>query len=267
MYISPNSSVEIFSDIGLSGNYDNALYFSSTADKDSYFSNIGKIATLTNFSYVSQQKGIIRVGTPISNLLSAGYLRYKNTSYENKWFYAFITGIEYRSNGMTEIHFELDYLTTWMGAFQLKQCFVERQHVTDDSIGVNILDEGVNYGEHVIEGIHDYTLNGTTSFNPIVIVTASETGGSGGGIKGGIYSGCGISVFVTAESANDFINDLIDKNKADNIVKIYSLPSKYVVPGGTPIEDRYKETHPNNKPYNTLDGYVPMNNKLFCYPY
>lgn len=267
MYISPNSTIELFSDIGLSGNYDNALYFSSTADKDSYFSNIGKIATLNNFSYVSQQKGIIRVGTPISNLLSAGYLRYKNTSYENKWFYAFITGIEYRSNGMTEIHFEIDYLTTWMGAFQLKQCFVERQHVTDDSIGVNILDEGINFGEHVIEGIHDYTLTGTTSFNPIVIVTAAESGGSGGGIAGGVYSGCVISVFVTAESANKYINDLIDKNKADNIVKIYSLPAKYVVPGGTPIEDRYKETHTNNKPYNTLDGYVPKNNKLFCYPY
>lgn len=77
MYISPNSTVEIFSDIGLSANYDNALYFSSTADKDSYFSNIHKIATLTNILYVSQQKGIIRVGTPIANLLSAGYLRYK----------------------------------------------------------------------------------------------------------------------------------------------------------------------------------------------
>lgn len=49
--------------------------------------------------------------------------------------------------------------------------------------------------------------------------------------------------FVTAESANNYINDLINKNKADNIVKIYSLPAKYVVPGGTPIEDRYKETH------------------------
>ena len=70
MYITPNSTIELFSDIGLSGNYDNALYFSSTTAKDSYFSNITKIATLTNFSYVSQQKGIIKIGTPIAHIIS-----------------------------------------------------------------------------------------------------------------------------------------------------------------------------------------------------
>ena len=267
MYISPNSTLELFADIGLSSNYDNSLYFTSSKEKDNYFSNLNKIAQLEELYYISPQKGVIKTGQIIRNIYSAGYLRYKNTSFENKWIYAFITDIQYKSNSMTEIHFEIDYLMTWMGIFKLKQCFVERQHVTDDRIGVNILDEGINFGEHVIEGIHDYTLTGTQSFNPIVIVTAAESGGSGGGIAGGVYSGCVISVFVTAESANNYINSLIDANKAENIVKIYSLPAKYVVPGGTPIEDRYKETHTNNKPYNTLDGYVPKNNKLFCYPF
>ena len=43
-----------------------------------------------------------------------------------------------------------------------------------------------------------------------------------------------IELQASIEAAN-ILNESIDKNKADNIGKIYSLPAKYVVPGGTPI--------------------------------
>ena len=169
MYIVPNSTLELFPDIGLSGNYDNSLYFSSTAEKDAHFGTLSKLAIINNLYYVSPQKGVIRTGTKIKNILSAGYLRFKNTSFEDKWFYAFITDIQYKNNEMTEIHFDIDYLMTWMGTFNLKQCFVERQHTETDYIGVNVLDEGLNYGEHIIENVYDYAAG--TGINLIIIVT------------------------------------------------------------------------------------------------
>lgn len=263
MYITPNSTLELFPDIGLSGNYDNSLYFASTSEKDAHFSTIPKIATISNLYYVSSQKGVIRIGVKIKNILSAGYLRFKNTSFENKWFYAFITDIQYKNNEMTEIHFDIDYLMTWMGTFQLKQCFVERQHVESDEIGVNVLDEGLNYGEHIIENVYDYAAG--TGMNLIIIVTSAEKG-EGGGIEGGIYSGCQVKAFTTADLANSYIEELIDSNKQDNIVKIYTIPTRYF-PNGKTAADRYISSKTNPKPYTSLNGYVPKNNKLFCYPY
>lgn len=266
MYITPNSKIELFPNIGLSANYDNTLYFSSVDNKDAYFDDIPKIATLEGMYYVSPQKGVIKTGQNIKDIYRAGYLRFKNTEFENRWIYAFITDLEYVANGATKIDFEIDYLMTWMGTFNLKQCFVERQHVTNDAIGVNTLDEGINYGDYVIEALHDYTYDLTS--NVIVFVESSEKGGTGGGVTGGVYNGCQLKYFPSAEKANAHINELINANKIDNVIKIYMVPAIYYTPNvtGNPLE-HYNQKCTNQKPYKSLDGYVPKNNKLFCYPY
>lgn len=265
-YISPNSIVEFFPDLGLTASYDNAMYFASENAKNEYFDGVAKIATLNNMAYVSQEKGILKSGHQIKDLFKIGYMRFKNTNFENKWFYAFVDKLEYRANNTTIIHFTIDTLMTWMGTFKLKQCFIERQHVTDDGIGLNIADEGLNYGDYVIENLHDYTYDLTS--NVIVFVESSEKGGTGGGVTGGVYNGCQLKYFPSAETANAHINELIDANKIDNVIKIYMVPAIYYAPNvtGNPLE-HYNQKCTNNKPYTSLDGYVPKNKKLFCYPY
>lgn len=259
-YVQPNTVVELFADIGLTENYDNCLYFDSIASKDAYFDSLPKIATLNDLSYSRQQRGFIRSGHNIKDIYNAGYMRFKNSDFENKWFYAFIDSVEYIANGTTQINFTIDVMTTWMGAFSLNQCFIERQHVVNDSIGANIADEGLQLGSYIIENVNNHTYG---NFQ-IVIVTASEKGGTGGGLRGGIYSGCEIKKFTQPDEANSFIQGLIDANKADNIVNIYMSPLLY----NTENPNNYfSEDISYPKPYSSLDGYVPKNNKLFCYPY
>ena len=266
MYIEPNSQVQFFSDIGISQNYDTALYFSSTKEKDAYFNNLDKIASFSKVSYSRSNKGVIRLEANILALYDAGYMRFKNTSFENKWFYAFVDSVEYINNTTVEIKFTIDVLTTWMGTFKLGQCFVERQHTTSDGIGEHIADEGLNLGDYVVEGFHDYTYDLTS--NVIVFVESSESGGTGGGVTGGIYNGCQLEYFPSAEKANEHINELIDANKIDNVIKIYMVPAIYYTPNTTdnPLE-HYNQRIDNPKPYSSLDGYVPKNKKLFTYPY
>lgn len=138
-YIPPNSTVQYFSDLGLSR--DDTLYFDSVSSKNTYFSNLTKIASEESLTYVSREKGIIRSQIPMSTAINIGYMRYKNTNFENFWFYAYVTEVEYINNGLTEIHFEIDNMLTYMGVFTLGECFVERQHVLNDAIGANICDE------------------------------------------------------------------------------------------------------------------------------
>ena len=81
-YVAPNSTVELFSNIGLNNNYDDSLYFASNSAKDSYFSGLTKLATATAMSYNREQRGYIRVELPMATVISASYMRFKNTSFE-----------------------------------------------------------------------------------------------------------------------------------------------------------------------------------------
>ena len=79
MYIEPNSQVQFFSDIGISQNYDTALYFSSTNEKDAYFNNLDKIASSSKVSYSRSNKGVIRLEANIFlSGVGANVLLYKS---------------------------------------------------------------------------------------------------------------------------------------------------------------------------------------------
>lgn len=261
-YVAPNSTVEFFGDLGLNDNYDDTLYFSSESAKNSYFSNLTKLATATAMSYNREQRGFIRVELPMSTLISASYMRFKNTSFENKWFYAFINNVEYINNNCTQINFKIDPLMTWMGTFTLNQCFVERQHSTTDAVGDNIVEENLDIGDYVYNSI-----SRTHALGNYTIIIGASVGQDGESIAGGtmvnnIYSGVVFHQFGTVEAANAFIDSLTDKAKSDAIVACVMCPSKFITDGESTTE---LFTVPKNLQH--LDGYFPKNNKLFTYPY
>ena len=60
---------------------------------------------------------------------------YQNESYSDKWFYAFITKMEYVNNGMTRIEIITDVWQTWQFDIEFKESFIEREmiNVSDDT--------------------------------------------------------------------------------------------------------------------------------------
>lgn len=257
-YIPPNSTVQYFSDLGLSR--DDTLYFDSVSSKNTYFANLTKIASEESLTYVSREKGIIRSSLPMSTAINIGYMRYKNTSFENFWFYAFVTDVEYINNGLTEIHFEIDNMMTYMGVFTLGECFVERQHTIGDNIGDNICDERLEIGDYKYRAVTSSET--TTTLSIVVLATVDKDGTAGNGsIDGNIYNGCQLLKFRTAADVNAFLNKLTDEQKSSAIVSMNMIPESYA---GSTINHHEIVI---NKPYADIDGYKPKNNKLFIYPY
>lgn len=257
-YIPPNSTVQYFSDLGLSR--DDTLYFDSVSSKNAYFNNLTKIATEESLTYVSREKGVIRSSLPMSTAINIGYMRYKNTNFENFWFYAFVTDVEYINNGLTEIHFEIDNMMTYMGVFTLGECFVERQHTIGDNIGDNICDERLEIGDYKYRAVTSSETTATLSI--VVLATVDKDGTAGnGGIDGKIYNGCQLLKFRTASDVNAFLNKLTDEQKSSAIVSMNMIPESYA---GSTINHHEIVI---NKPYADIDGYKPKNNKLFIYPY
>lgn len=265
-YVAPNSTVEFFGDLGLNDNYDDTLYFASESAKNSYFSGLTKLATGTAMTYTREQRGFLRVELPMSTLISASYMRYKNTSFENKWFYAFIKNVEYINNNCTQVNFSIDPMMTWMGTFHLNQCFIERQHVSNDAIGANIVDEGLALGEYVCENTETASLG---DYAVIVYKTYHEGDTMGNLVVQGTYVplytfGGELDEDVMALTQS-ILDNLVTSNRGDEIVAIKLAPARYNTNGAS-VPSRTKAVV---KPYTNIGGstYQPRNKKLFTYPY
>lgn len=268
-YIIPNSTLEVFEDMGLSPSHDDTLYFATTADKDAYFGDYVK-KRYTSLSYQRHARNVVRVQAPMSDLYNKAYLRFKNSSFENKWFYAFITNVEYINNETTQITYELDVIMTWMGSFELKECFIDRQHVTNDSIGANIADEGLGVGEYVCEGTYSPPL--FTGYSVAFYKTYNPSKDSEGlyPVKQGTYvplisNFYDISNSTAMTQLTDRINALVGNNRGEEILQLKLVPNHWTNPTSLePVSDPYNIS----KPYTSIGGYTNVRNKkLFCYPY
>ena len=275
MYIPPNSSIRILSDIPIDNGYEHSLYWGSSAAQYSYFA--GKTRhSLNQYSFVKEAEGVIRVGINASSLYSCNYLMYQNTSYMSKWFYAFITKVEYKNDNMSLVYFEIDSIQTWYFEMDFDQCFIERQHSTSDVIGENLVPDNVETGEYVTS----FIFNSTAFGSPVIGADGSMPPGwniamlapydgvgtpANGSADGNIFSGLKVSHFNSIQQANDAINKLNELGYQDSIVCLYMAPTNF----GQPVSgfDVRKETYQVNIPTSTIDGYTPRNNKLFTYPY
>lgn len=277
MYVQPQTNIRLLHNVPLEADYTNTLYFTSASAQSSYFMGLQKY-NLTNYTYQRVNNNTAKVGILADNIYDCNYMMFQNTAYGNKWFYAFITEVEYVNNNCSKITYEIDVIQTWFFDFSLGMCFVEREHPVTDNIGDNILPEPVELGEY---SFNEYEKLTSVLEPTCVIVAVSDTGTetTTGNIYDGTYSG------VTLNAINiddvDTINALVQRyvQSPDSIVAMYMAPviaTGGVIPdGGTVIA--YSDTgwssnitldSISEKPETPdFDGYLPKNNKLYTYPY
>lgn len=160
MYINPNTTIKILRNVPLDNTYEHTIYFANSSAQSSYFSGLAKY-TFEAQTYQRVKRGYIRVAKNAESLYDCNYLMFQNSAFGSKWFYAFIKSVEYINNGVSEIEFEIDVMQTWFFDYNLKECFVEREHSATDEIGENLVPETVNVGEYVYGNrtSSDLTLN------------------------------------------------------------------------------------------------------------
>lgn len=146
-YIYPNSTIKFLTSVRLNSNRQDTIYFETLADQTNYFWN--KAGVVYNDYYYVRQTGKVRVrvdpnGSQYRRLTSCVYMMFKNTSFENKWYYAFITKInEYVNNETMEISFEIDPIQSFMfepdgsPCYVPLKCMVERQTPEVDYAPIN----------------------------------------------------------------------------------------------------------------------------------
>jgi hypothetical protein len=80
--------------------------------KKSYFLGKTVVHSISQNTFQKiEGKNFIACNNNIDSLWGTNYIMFQNTSYNTKWFYAFVTKLEYKNPGTTYVHFEIDVLT------------------------------------------------------------------------------------------------------------------------------------------------------------
>ncbi|MCQ2740219.1 MAG: hypothetical protein MJ237_08360 [bacterium] len=273
--IVPNSTVVLFHNVPLDVSQNRTIYFENAEQQYSYFNNAERrINTRFNFSYI-REKSALMVDVPAAELYDCNYLAFKNTSYLNKWFYAFVTSVEYVNDVTTQITFEIDVMQTWLFGtdYETHRVFVEREHHATDRIGESITPENLETGEmvfdeeHTEENFKNYSICVAATFNKSL---QSVTGG----LYGGVYSGLYYNTFSGDNKVIDtqsFLRRVTEDNKSAGIVSIFMIPTFFVCePLDTGIK-KYTTTYKKFYDAFPIPGssqtFKPKNNKVYTYPF
>ena len=255
----------------------NQLTFSSKIEQYNYFNSCTHIE-LDDSSY-QRKDNIVRYPGHIDDLIGYNYCMYKNTTYSDKWFYAFITDMRYSSDSMTIVSIKTDVWQTWWDDIIFHKCFVEREHVNSDNYAEHTIPENLETGEYITAYGFDSTAIGTshlvmgTTISPVDGVTRVT-----GGIYGGIYSGVKYYVFQTTGDLNNALNRIATEGNSDSIVSLFYCPDWITGYSSASFSSGIAQV-PNSSGVNKsvgiaiplhptqIDGYTPKNKKLFTWPY
>lgn len=272
-------TIELFKNVSAQRSYDNVRWFTSLSNQESYFSSLTK-RTINNC-------------TPIKNesmfYCDGNVEDYREYSYGRFWFsengqskkkvYFFIDSVHYLNDDVFRLDYTIDVFQTYMTDINIGQTMVEREHVTDDTIGNYTLEEPVSIGDLKVQSQSTalsysnddfyYIVNSTVDLNSTGAPDNFDNAGSG--VYGGVLYGSKWYAYKNKDTIGQIIKDVNNAGKIDGILNIFMLPNLYIqVDDGTnEVLDSESLTITNTSmDYpSSLDGYTPKNKKLLTYPY
>ena len=140
------SEIILCKNIRLDKSYINVLSYTENQMLTLCRSNEHLVASDDDYSFI-RNTGNIFTNFTYSQCLNANYIAFQNKDYSNKWFFAFIDEVIYQGEENTEIRYTIDAWATWYDKWSVEKCFIERQHVLNDTIGSNLVDENLNVGD------------------------------------------------------------------------------------------------------------------------
>ena len=270
-----DSKLILASNIKLDKSYTKVLSYNTTQMLSLVESN--KEYEQWNYNNIDYDKGVIQVSTDYSVAIGCNYLAFQNPRHGNKWYFAFIDDVIYKSQNCCDVKFTIDVWSTFYDNWTAKPCFVVREHVNNDTIGLHTVPESVTTGDYIQLYSGSFDIIGN---NPKVVMSANidEVGDSVlARTYNGIPSGFGYFEYdlYDSEEQEDFRNHVNTIQLHNGTINQLFMAPNWLLPGGyaggeihqsTTVNVAY-ETITQNEMISALDTYVPKNKKLLTYPY
>lgn len=285
MYIEPQGIIKFLANVPLDPNYINTLNFENITDQVEYFSSKA-VKMMNNSTYQRVESGVIRVNARADTLYNVNYVMFQNTGFGTKWFYGFVTKVEYKNEQACYVYYQLDVVQSWWCDIEFGDCYIERRH-QPNGLFHSLTEEPVNVGDYVVQ---DYKTNivskqtgtaslGKVKFVYILVVSEVKTGSTYSMVSaqaiGNVPNAMAFIPFSDTVTLNTAIQQYTSDGKIESIQDMYCVP-EYCLNGiswtnGDYITGSYpnpSEVVVNVDMFPTdIEGYEPKNNKLFSYPY
>lgn len=301
-----NSKIILAKNINIDKQYTNVLSYSESDMLDLLLSQNHLVAQANDYSFL-RPTNTIMVGFTYEQCLQANYIAFQNPDYSNKWFFAWIDDVIYKGDKNTEITFTIDAWSTWFDKWNKKVCFINRQHVNDDTIGLHTIPENLDVGEVVEENLVEDEAYGNDYGYWVAVLSSYEIKDNSTGSellpndKGTQFSGVtvydnvvfGTRLFLfNINSLSDFADltlFLLRTNSdghIEDVQNIFILPDVAIDQTKVNLHTAYVIEQTNEFSWYTLSfdmtpsifnttinkitsfsDYTPKNNKCFVYPY
>lgn len=256
-FITPNTIVKLYSGIPCDPTYQNVLYWDNVNQQNNFFANIVPVATYTDFQFVDGTREL-RIKRQMENCYNINYVAYQNHRYGNKWFYAFVRDMEYASPESTKLYLEQDIWATWQFDLTFNKSFVERECVSNDTIGLHTVPENLETGPYVTtaqSGL-DFNYNMVTVYSTNPLDDSWQPSYPLGETPAAPLS---IPIYNKDYALSDWqqivgdLENFVAGGKADAIISIV-------------VRAHPSPRNPTTFPNLNLN-YTARNNKLYTYPY
>lgn len=156
----PSGTINVCWQVPLDNSYTNTIWFEEERQQIQYFKSMikphpnGGLWSFTNQTYSRLTKNSVRVNGNATNFYDCNYLMIQNENFGHKWWFAFITGVEYVNNVTCDIFFEIDVMQSFLFQYRLKDCLVVREHSNTDEVGDNLVLESLELGDIIESDYH-----------------------------------------------------------------------------------------------------------------
>lgn len=149
------TKVILLKGVPIDGSQKDQLWFESKADQENYFvGNVDLEPASFECSYVRKQDAL-RIDVNAEKLYDYNYLTFLNAQYGTHRFYAFITDVEYVTNSMSYVRYQIDVFQSWLFDVKFMPSYVKSMQQTEfrtNTLGWKVpyqrnQDEGLDYGK------------------------------------------------------------------------------------------------------------------------
>ena len=260
--------------------YEHTVYFANGAALRSALYGTYSYYQNSAMSYIRITDGTAKLEVSSTDLMNNyNYIEIKNPA--DIYVYGFITAIKYINNHTVEINFDIDFFTTYVtqNYVSFGRCFVERTHVSNDTVGLHTLPEPVETGQAYVRRRTTSDFNITS--NLVIMVTAPFRWDSehqtietaygyalGENVVNNQRYPCTSTLWnssfpLTDTGLADLLRFLTEAQSITNNV-IDKIVQATIQPRGL---SKIHYTAISKIQSGTLNGHTVRNNKLYTYPY
>ena len=279
-YVQPNSTLQLFKGINLDNRYLHTIYFDDESDQNDYFtSKVTSALTFNNLTYRRYTSDAVKIQIDATKLLGVTYMRFQNDRTIDKWFYAFVLGVDYINENTAVVYYEIDVMQTWfIQNGSVRPCMVLREHASIDNFGDNLEVEPIGSDVYDCDGDNVFSFDEFGSYSVVAQTTGiSDTGDR---MTQGLFNGSKIHIFPCnssgqADSVYASVQAMLGswsiQEQEEDVVSLYTVPS-WLIHYGEDYSVNYEAINELSSGDNiqrptTYDNYTPKNKKLFMYPF